>query len=108
MKTRTLVLLFVMSLAAFAQPQIGQSPIDREYERRERQSEGIANQPLPVQRPKLDLQKIKSEANELAKLAQTVPSEINQVGYGAVSKDLSENLKKIEKLSKQLRHDLSL
>jgi hypothetical protein len=95
---------FVVFLAASA--LMGQSPSDRAYERHERQSRSVSNQPLPVQPAKLDLQKIKTEADELAKLAQAVPPEIDQAGNGVFPKVLGENLKKIEKLSKQLRRDL--
>ena len=108
MKTRTLVLLFVMSLAAFAQPQMGQTPSDREYEKRSRQIEANTTYPVPVQRPKLDWKRVKSEADELAKLAQTVPPQIDQTGNGVLPKDLGQNLKEIEKLAKHLRRELNL
>jgi hypothetical protein len=108
-KTTVLALLFVMSLATFAQqPQMGKSASEREFEKRERQITARTNLPVPVQRPKLDLRKIKREADELARLAQAVPPKIDQAGHGALPKDLGENLKKIQNLSKQLRRDLSL
>ncbi len=109
MKTGSLALLFVMSTAVFAHPQMGgQTPSNREYDRKTRQIDAMTSYPVPVLRAKVDLQKIKAEADELAKLAQTIPPDIDQCGRGAVPKDLSENLKKIEKLSKRLRRDLSL
>jgi hypothetical protein len=50
-----------------------------------------------------DPRELKSDADELARLSQSVPAEIEDVSRGLVSKDLSEKLKRIEKLSKKLR-----
>ncbi len=61
---------------------------------------------LPVRR-QLDAAQLKREADELAKLASAVPVEIEQVTKGELPKDLSENLKKIEKLAKRLRSEVS-
>jgi hypothetical protein len=55
----------------------------------------------------VDAAQIKREADELAKLASAVPEEIDQVTKGELPKDLSENLKKIEKLAKRLRSEVS-
>jgi hypothetical protein len=55
---------------------------------------------------KLDLPQLKKQANELAQLASGVPSEIDYLNKGLLSKDLEPNLKRIEKLSKQLRQEL--
>ncbi len=54
-----------------------------------------------------DLLQIKSDADELAKLAGQVRPEIDQLGKGLLSKDLNEQLKRIEKLSKRLRRELN-
>jgi len=40
-------------------------------------------------------------------LAQSVPSQIQQVQRGVLPKELIDKLKRIEKLSKQLRSELS-
>jgi hypothetical protein len=50
---------------------------------------------------------LKSSAQELAKLAETVPAQIDQVAKGQLPKELIANLKKIEKLSKQLRGEVA-
>ena len=63
-------------------------------------------QPNPARR-RVDPARMKQEAEELAKLAQQVPSEVDGANAGRLPKDLSEQLKKIEKLSKNLRHELS-
>ena len=50
---------------------------------------------------------LRRDANELARLAQCIVPEIEQVESGQLPKDLNERLKRIEKLSKQLRHELA-
>lgn len=62
-------------------------------------------QPAPVH--KIDLPRLKTQADELAKLAAGVPPDIEQLKKGLLSKDLEHNLKRIEKLSKQLRQELN-
>ncbi len=47
------------------------------------------------------------EADELLSLAQLIPSEVQQVQNGRLPKDLSGQLKRIEKLSKHLRRGIS-
>jgi predicted Rossmann fold nucleotide-binding protein DprA/Smf involved in DNA uptake len=51
--------------------------------------------------------RLQQDAQELAKLAQLIPSEIHQVESGLLPKDLDGQLKRIEKLSKQLRREIS-
>ena len=50
---------------------------------------------------------LQRDAQELARLAQLIPSEIHQVESGLLPKDLDGQLKRIEKLSKQLRREIS-
>jgi hypothetical protein len=64
--------------------------------------------PPPLnQRPTIDPVKLKRDADELASLAQSVPPEVDQTTKGVLPKDLSEKLKRIEKLAKQLRSQIS-
>jgi len=68
--------------------------------------------PVPAQvemRPaKIDVKKLKEDADELAQLAQSVPSDIDKTTHGLLSKDLPEKLKQIEKLAKRLRGEVSV
>ena len=48
----------------------------------------------------------KQEADELSKLAQSIPAEVDKVWKGQLPSDLAARLKKIEKLSKQLRREI--
>ncbi len=62
--------------------------------------------PRGKQRP-IDMLAVKRDATELAKLADEIPSLVEQANKGVLSKDLNERLKRIEKLSKQLRRELT-
>jgi hypothetical protein len=48
----------------------------------------------------------KQDADELAKLAQSIPSDMDKVAKGQLPQDLAARLKRIEKLSKELRRDI--
>ncbi|MGO9126030.1 MAG: hypothetical protein ACLP6G_14215 [Terriglobales bacterium] len=73
----------------------------------------IAKYPLVLDAPTgpakrtLDPVKLHAEANELADLAHSVPSDVDQVSQGKLPKDFADKLKRIEKLSKQLRSELN-
>jgi len=62
--------------------------------------------PVPAKRS-LDLIKLQQEADELSKLAQTIPPDVADIRKGMLPKDVAEKLKKIEKLSKQIRSQLN-
>ena len=72
---------------------------------------------LPIDQPEVvtprgarrhaDPAKLASNAQQLAKLADEIPSLVGQANKGVLFKDLNERLKRIERLSKQLRRDLS-
>ena len=72
----------------------------------------IAKHPLVLEAPlgpqiqKLDPAKLHEEADELAKLAQSVPQDVGQIVQGKLPKDIIDKLKRIEKLSKHLRGEL--
>lgn len=63
--------------------------------------------PLLSRRP-VDAAKVRREAEELAKLAQSIQAGVEMAEKGVLSKDLGDNLKKIQKLSKRLRSELFL
>ena len=69
---------------------------------------GESNVPPPLVRyPRIDPVKLKHDADELATLAQTIPSSVEQINKGVMQQDLPERLKKIEKLAKRLRSQIS-
>jgi hypothetical protein len=82
------------------------SPSLRQADQAEAQSQ--RDLPPPTnQRATVDPAKLKHDADELAALAQSVPPEVDQTTKGVLPKDLGEKLKRIEKLAKQLRSQIS-
>jgi hypothetical protein len=75
----------------------------------------LANMPDPmagvdspsVPQRKVDRVKLSAQADELSRLAQSIPPDVEQVSRGMLPKDTAEKLKRIEKLSKQLRSELN-
>ncbi len=55
----------------------------------------------------VDPARLKREADELAKLAGLIPDQVDQVARGQFPKDLADRLRRIEKLSKRLRAEIS-
>jgi hypothetical protein len=55
---------------------------------------------------RIDLAKLQQDADDLARLAQTIPTDAASIRQGMLPKDTIEKLKQIEKLSKRLRVDL--
>ena len=49
---------------------------------------------------------IYKDANELSVLSASVQSDLRKIQQGLLAKDLPENLKKMEKLSKKLRREM--
>ena len=58
-------------------------------------------------RPRIDVVELQREARELSDLAHTVPTDIDKVTHGLLPRDLTEKLKRIEKLSKHLRNEVT-
>jgi hypothetical protein len=65
-----------------------------------------AHQPQTPTR-RIDSVQVQKEADELARLAQTIPADVTSVRKGMLPKDVIEKLKQIEKLSKRLRTELN-
>jgi len=61
---------------------------------------------LQAQPRQTDPAQLKREAQELAKRAEAVSAQIDQIAKGKLPKDLNAQLKQIEKLSKQLRREI--
>ncbi len=53
-----------------------------------------------------DMKVMLAQANEMKQLSDAIPSDIQKLSQGMISKDLSERLKKIEKLAKNLREQV--
>jgi hypothetical protein len=55
----------------------------------------------------VNLDQLNAETQELRRLADGLPPQIDQVSRGQLPKDLAENLKKIEKLAKHIRGEIT-
>jgi hypothetical protein len=55
----------------------------------------------------IDVTQLKNEAQELQKLVQPLPEQIDKIGNGVLPSELIESLKKIEKLSKHIRSEVT-
>jgi hypothetical protein len=56
---------------------------------------------------RIDATQVQKEADDLARMAQTIPEDVASVRKGMLPKDVIEKLKQIEKLSKRLRTELN-
>jgi hypothetical protein len=65
--------------------------------------------PDPAQTPasRIDLIEVQRDAAELARTAQSIPTDVESIRKGMLPKDVLLKLKQIEKLSKRLRTELS-
>jgi len=55
----------------------------------------------------VDATQLKNEAQELQRMSQALTPQIDQIGNGKLPKEMIENLKKIEKLAKHIRTEIS-
>ncbi len=73
----------------------------------EKQINAPIEPPVVFKQKPVDAARLKQEANELARLAAAVPPQMEQVTQGQLPKDLADKLKRIERLAKQLRSEIS-
>jgi len=107
MRFRFLVLASVLSCTLVMGGQ-GRGPIPPGI----READKLSNRPekppqVTVKPQPVDPAQLQRDAKELASLAQLIPSEVEQLKSGRLPKDLDGQLKRIEKLSKQLRREIS-
>jgi hypothetical protein len=107
MKFRFLVLASLLSCVLAMAGQAGHPvpPGVREADKLPNPAD-IPPQVTAKRRP-ADPAQLQRDAKELASLAQLIPSEVQQAENGRLPKDLDGQLKRIEKLSKQLRREIS-
>lgn len=63
--------------------------------------------PLESRNHQINLDQVNAETQELRRLADGLPPQIDQVAKGQLPRDLAENLKKIEKLAKHIRGEVT-
>jgi hypothetical protein len=63
--------------------------------------------PMEMRGRKLNVEQVRQEADELRKLADGVPAQIEMVTKNQYPKDLNDHLKRIERLAKHLRSEVT-
>jgi len=61
----------------------------------------------PKMQHRVDPVKLQQDADNLARTAQTIPTDVANIRRGTLPKDTLDKLKEIEKLSKRLRSELN-
>ena len=107
MKFRFLVLACVLSCALVMGGQAGH-PVPPGIKEADKLTNPADVPPqVTAKRRPADPAQLQRDAKELARLAQLILPEVEQVENGRLPKDLDGQLKRIEKLSKQLRREIS-
>lgn len=83
----------------------GPHPPDPDWPRNTMPEPGASSQ--AQKRITVDMAKLRRDAKELAELSASIPADVDRVNRGLLPKDVMEKLKRVEKLSKQLRSDLT-
>lgn len=107
MKARSLAFVWVISSALLMGGQAGHPVPPGVREADKLPNPADVPPQVTAKRQAAEPSQLQRDAQELARLAQLIPSEIQQVGSGRLPKDLNDQLKRIEKLAKQLRREIS-
>jgi len=106
MKLLVCALGFVLFAASAVLAQDPRSPGVRQGEQAEAQAEKRIPPPIePRVHP--DMAKLGQDADELARIAQTIPPDVASIRKGLLPRDTIDKLKRIEKLSKHLRSQIA-
>ncbi len=100
------LMAFCSFLASSANPMSQRRPVPPGLREGQKQINKPLDPPL-IETPGPNAAKLKQEADELAQLSAGVPSDLAHVARGQLPKDLAEKLKRIEKLAKHLRSELT-
>ena len=99
------LLLLILSVPASSQHTSMQARINQSVAQREEQISQVSASPAPNVRA-ARFAALQHDANELSALSSSVQSDLQKLQQGMLVKDLDENLKKLEKLSKKVRHEI--
>ena len=104
----TCVLLIVLAFSSLAYAQTGRPipPGIRAADRAQQQADQNIEPPLSFPQ-KLNAADVTKQADDLLALAQQVHMDAIQATHGLMAKDLKDKLKRMEKLSKRLRDELT-
>ncbi len=101
--------LLAVTLTSFPAKESGQRvrPIPPGVREAGKQTNKSLDPPLGPGLTVPDPGKLKREAEELAQLSAGIPPRVNLVAEGQLPKDLGDQLKRIEKLAKHLRSEVT-
>ncbi len=103
-----LSILFAVCLLFSISKDYGQGhPIPPGIREADKQTNPPIEPPAKFKQKPTDPAILKQEADELAQLSAGVPSDVGLLAKGQLPKDLADKLKRIEKLAKRLRSELS-
>jgi hypothetical protein len=100
----SLMILVIVSSGATQSHPI--PPGVRQADQAEDRMEKNIPPPVPTHH-RVDVERMNREADELAKLSQTIPTDVASIRAGTLPKDLVSKLKQIEKLAKTLQSQLN-
>ena len=103
-----LCLLLCSDLVAQSPPGTSDAAAARADRRQRTLAARLASPPQGRAAKQVDVAQLRRDAEELSQLEKTIQTQIAEAERGAVPKDLGQNLKKIQKLSKRLRGELFL
>jgi len=92
-------------MAAPAAAQTGSHHLPTPPQALDKQSQ--TKEPPAAPAHQVDPAQLQKDADDLARVAQTIPVDVASVRKGMLPKDVIEKLKQIEKLSKRLRTELN-
>lgn len=99
------LLLLILSVPAISQQSSLPARINQRVDRREEQISRVSASPAPDVRA-ARLATLQHDAHELSALSGSVQSDLQRLQQGMLVKDLNDNLKKMEKLSKKVRREI--
>src|SRR6266404_3933141 len=101
--------LLAVTLTSFPAKESGQRvrPIPPGVREADKQTNKSLDPPLGPNLTVQDPAKLKQEAEELAQLSAGIPPRVNLVAEGQLPKDLGDRLRRIEKLAKHLRSEVT-
>jgi len=99
--------LVLLSVVLLSVPMLSQSTMQQRVPGNWSPTVVRPEPPRDLNSPALRLQVINQDAQELSMLSTSMQSDLSQLRKGVLSKDLAQNLKKMEKLAKKLRQEVS-
>ncbi len=107
---RFLLIFLLLVLSAHSQlgaplGRCGPAPADPNWPQNQLPAQTVSSP--ATTKPTIDMVRLQHDAQELAELSASIPTDVKRANRGLLSKDVIDKLKRVEKLSKQLRTELT-